>query len=277
MASIFMIVASLLITAGFRLVSDSARQAKERGFYVAQAEYVARAGLADALAWYGRQQGNGGVVYGNAPFGSLPGYDWQPGQTPTVNPVFTSVDDAFDPVNNTANAQSSDTADAGIGIVKDYPLDNAVTALSTFWAHYEVWKQDAPKFTPVNGSSYNVYAAHDVTGSRDTAHLTGDGYVWNVVAKGYVYRRTDFTTDAYGDFIITYNQAPNTVVASSIVSTEFRKLSLLMPQPTPNNFNSGALYVQNIANQVTLSGTETNLTGAVSTFGNYAVIGMTNP
>jgi hypothetical protein len=271
MASIFMIVAAILITAGFRLISDSARQAKEKGFFVAQAEYVAQAGLADALAWFSRHTSNGGLVFGNI------NNNFLPGQTPTVNPVFTSVDDAFDPVNNTANAQASDTTNQKIGIVKDYPLDNAVTSLATFWAHYEVWEQDAPNFTPVNGSSYNPYAVHDVTGSRDTAHLTGDGYVWSVVCKGYVYKRLDFTTDIYGDFSAPYTQAPNTVVASAIVSTELRKLSLLLPQPTPNNTTSGALYVQNIRNQVTLASTETNLTGAVSAFGNYAAIGMTNP
>lgn len=271
MAAIFMVIASILITAGFRLVSDSARQAKQRNYYVAEAENVARAGIVDALGWFGRQSANGGVVFGNY------SNSYAPGATPTVQPIYVSADDAFNPQGNTANTQMSDTIDAGIGIVKEYPLDDPVTAKAVFWARYEVWKQDAPKFTPVHGSTFNPYAAHDITGQRDTAHINGDGYVWTIACKGIVYRRMDKTVDTYGFFTAPYNQAPNTVVATSIQSAELRKLSLLMPQPTPNISISGGLYVKNIRSQVTLSSVETTLSGAVSTYNNYAAIGMTSP
>ena len=268
MAAIFMIVAAFLITAGFQLVSNSARDVKQRTLYVAEAENVARAGVVDALAWFGRQSAAGGLVYGATSPAFLPG------QPVTVNPQFTSVDDAFDPVGNTTNPTLSDTTDQTIGIVKDYPLDDPVTANATFWGRYEVWKQDAPATT---AGFYNPNAVHDITSLRDTAHVTGDGYIWSIVSVGYVYKRMNKTTDAYGNFTVGYNVSPNFVIAKAIEGSEFRKLSLLLPQPTPNNTTAGALFVQNIKSQVTLSSTQTQLSGAVSAFHNYAAVGMTSP
>lgn len=264
MASIFMLVATTLITVGVKLVADSSRQGKEKELYVGEAENVARAGIVDALGWFTRQTANSGVVFG------LTADSFVPGQTVTLNAAFANVDQAFDPVNNTANAQLSDTIDATVGIVNEYPLDDPVTAKAIYWGHYTVVRQ---------GSSGNTTnAVQDITGERDSAHVNGDGYVWRIISTGYVYKRLDKTINAStGAWNVPYNEEPNLVVATATYSTEFRKLSLLLPQPTPGNNEQGALFVQNIKGQVVLSSTETLLNGSVSTYGNYAAVGMTSP
>jgi hypothetical protein len=225
---------------------------------------VARAGIVDALGWFSRQSANGGVVFGNTQDSFVPG------QTVTVNSSFSNADQAFNPQNNTANAQLSDTINASIGIVNEYPLDNAVTSLALYWGHYEVVRENNLDNIP--------NAVQDITGERDTAHVNGDGYVWRIISNGYVYRRLDQTVSSVtGTWNVAYNKLPNYVVANATYSTEFRKLSLLIPQPTPGVNEQGAVFVQNVKNQVTLSSTETLLNGSVSTYGNYAAIGMTSP
>jgi hypothetical protein len=264
MAAIFMLVATTLITVGTKLVSDSSQQGHQRELYVGMAENVARAGIVDALGWFTRQTANNGVVFGATTD------TYVPGQTVTLNSVYANFDQAFNPQSDTADAQLSDTNVASIGIVNEFPLDNAVTSLALYWGHYEVDRQ--------NSSGTNSNAVRDVTSERDTAHVTGDGYVWRIVSTGYVYKRYDTSISASSGWWNTmYNQAPNTVVASAVYQTEFRKLSLVLPQPTPGNNEQGAIYIQQISKAVTLQNTETTLSGAVSTYGNYAAIGMTSP
>src|SRR5208282_305118 len=112
-------------------------------------------------------------------------------------------------------------------------LDDPVTANAIYWGRYEVVRQG------ISGNTKN--AVQDITGERDTAHVNGDGYVWRIVSTGYVYKRLDKTISATtGTWNKPYTQSPNVLVASSTFSTEFRKLSLLLPQPTPGNNEQGA-------------------------------------
>ncbi|HEY5038087.1 MAG TPA: hypothetical protein VIJ93_03340, partial [bacterium] len=257
MAAIFMVISTTLITVGMKLIANASRAAKERELYIGEAENVARAGLQDAMGWFRRQSGNGGVVFGNQINTYAPG-----GAAPVINPLYTNVDQAFNPVYNAVNSQGSDTIDASIGIVSEYPLNDAVTANALYWARYEVKKQGVGAFDP--------NAVHDVTGSRTSSYLNGDGYIWNIVSTGYVYKRLDKSVDAFGLWVIPYNQSPNLLVASARFSTELRKLALNMPIPSTDIGKSAALYVENIRNQVTLQNDQTRLNGAVSAIGTYS-------
>lgn len=264
MAIIFMLVATTLITVGVKLISDASRSAKEKELYVGEAENVAKAGLIDALGWFRRQGGNGGIVEAY----DQPNYI--PGQTPNFLPGITYVDQPFSPVNNVTNAQSSDTIDASIGIVAEYPLNSPVTSTALYWARYEVKKQGA--------GAYDPDAVHDISGQR-TGFVNGDGAVWYLQATGYVYKRLDKTVDVNGYWIVPYNVSPNLVIAKAKMATELRKLSLNMPVPNPpgpNNVSAG-LYAENVKNQVTLTSSQCLLFGAVSQVGSYAAIGETSP
>src|SRR5581483_7704404 len=54
MAAIFMMIATVLITVGMKLVTVSNQQSTQANLYVGEAENVARAGLVDALGWLRR-------------------------------------------------------------------------------------------------------------------------------------------------------------------------------------------------------------------------------
>jgi hypothetical protein len=274
MAVVLMLVASTLITIGVKLIANASRTAKERELYVGEAENVARAGLIDAKGWFIRQTANGGVVFGNTVNTVLPG------MTPTVNPTYSNVDQAFNPLFNAGNPQNSDTTDPTIGIVSEYPLNDAVTANALFWARYEVKRQQA--------GAYDPNAVHDVTGSR-SSYVNGDGMVWNIVSTGYVYKRMDKSvTGIPATWVYPYNYGVTTgdysktkIIATARFSTEIRKLSLIMPVPAPPNGPGVAnltagIYVQDLAAQITLN-TQTLMDGAVSATGTVAGLGENHP
>jgi Tfp pilus assembly protein PilX len=262
MAAIFMLVATVLITVGVQLVANASRGAKEKELYVGEAENVARAGIIAAEAWFTRQSGNGVVsAYQQA---------YAPGAVPSFASTFTYVDEAFDPQGNTTNPQFADTIDQAIGLVSEYPLSDPVTANAVYWARYEV---------PQQGSgAMATTAVHDITGERLSNYVNGDGMVWSIQSTGYVYKRNDKTVDAYGNWIVPYNQAPNVVVAKAQFSTEFRKLGLNLPVPSPPGaaLYSAGLYVNNLGQDVTLFNNYCLLNGAVSEQGSCAAIGLTN-
>ena len=271
MASIFMIVATYLVTIGAKLVSDTNKQAKQRELFVGEAENVARAGLIDAKAWFIRQTANGGLVFGNTSSSVTVG------MTPTVNPSYTSADQAFNPIYNASNPQGSDTSEPNFGIVQEYPLDQAVTSKATYWARYEIKRQPTGAYDPT--------AVHDVTGKRNDSYINGDGLVWNIISTGYVYKRMDRSTAGTpATWVYPYNYGVTTgdfgktkIIAKAQFSTEIRKLSLIMP--VPSNYStivSSGLYVQEMANQITLHN-QTLLSGAVSAIGTYAAVGENQP
>jgi hypothetical protein len=273
MAAIFMILATFLITVGVRLVSDSSNQAKKRTMMVAEAENIARAGLTDALGWFRRQTANNGLVSAfNVQNGAV-----APASTPTYNTgpnglAFTGPDQAFWPLNNTGLGQSlNDTSDANIGLMREYPLDSAVSATANFWGRYEVVKvpwvgagTPTPTFYP--------YAVRDISGERNgNADVNGDGAVWSITCTAYVYRRLDYGV-TNGIWKVPYNQAPNIIIANTRVSTELTKLQLNMP--TTLSYLSAPVYVEHISSISLTSPAVIN--GAVSAQGNWAIISM-NP
>ena len=267
MAAIFMIVATTLITVGLKLASNASRSVSEAALYVGEAENVARAGIVDALGWFGRQKSNGGVVFGN--MNDTDTVTSLGGSSASINPIYSNVDQAFNPQYNAGNSQLSDTLNANIGIVNEYPLDDAVTAKARYWARYEIKKQG-------NGA-YDSNAVHDITGEKSTSYVNGEGYVWKIISTGYVYKRLDQSVTTGGLWTVAYNTLPNVVVAKATFSTEFRKLSLVLPAPTPSANVTAALYCQHISAQVTLNGSNTMLNGAVSAVGTYAAMGLQSP
>jgi hypothetical protein len=272
MAAIFMTLATMLITVGVRLVSDSSTPAKKRTMMVAEAENIARAGLTDALGWYRRQTSNNGLVSAfNQTAGAV-----VPGTTPTYNTaptgsVYSGPDQAFWPQNNTASGQSvADTTEPWIGLVHEYPLDSPVTATAHIWGRYEVAKVPlVGALTPT--PTFYAYAVHDISGERDGNSLVnGDGAVWSITATAYVYRRMDFGV-ANGMWVVPYNKSPNIIIANTRVSTELAKLQLNMPTTLASL--TAPVYVLKTST-ITL-GNNCWINGAVSAVGNWAVISMT--
>ena len=135
MAMFFLLVAVSLITTGMKLVSTASREAKQTELYVGEAENVARAGLTDALGYFRRQQKI--VMAFNQNYGA--------GSVPIYSSGISYVDQPFNPVYNGSNPASSDTLDASIGIVNEYPLDGGGTTMdAVLWGRYEVKKQSIP-------------------------------------------------------------------------------------------------------------------------------------
>lgn len=272
MAAIFMLVATTLMTVGMRLISDASKNTKQQELYIGEAENAARAGLQDAAGWYKRQVNKGVTVAAFAAAvtaGETP--TWAPNSNSATPGNYTFADEAFNPQNN-VNAQLTDTSNAAIGIVEEYPLDSAVSTQAVFWSRYEVRKvQDPTQVTPA--ATWDPNAVHDVTGNRSSG-VNGNGIIWSIVSTGYVYKRMSYTTaGSPATFTVQYNQAPNTIVAMVRYYTEFRKLGLSLPS-TNASLETGAVYVQ-ATTQVDLANSETTIDGAVSAQGNYSIIAMT--
>lgn len=271
-AIIFMVVASILITVGAKLISNTYKMTKEQELYVGEAENVARAGLQDAMAWYRRQ---GGPIYA---FNISPSA-YSPvsiGATPTFGVMasgtpYTYVDQPFNPSSNTINAQKSDTLDQTIGIVNEYPLDDQDPTKATLFARYEVKKQANPNATPAPTLDPNV--VHDITGNRMPGYLNGDGLVWYVVSTGYIYRRED-KTGTFPYWKVGYNTPPNKIISKARFASEFMKLGINMPTIDPVNI-LGGVYC-NAASQITMSdGHFTVINGLASKQG-FSIVTMTN-
>ncbi len=265
MAAIFMLVATVLITVGMRLISSNAKESRQREVFLAQAENVARAGLVDALGWFRRQ----GI---SRAFSQA----YPPGSSPITYAALNGVtltypDQAFWPVKNTSNAQLSDTIDATLGIVNEYPLDSQNPSDALFWARYEIQRQAV-------ASPLNTLAAHDISGNRNDSQMNGDGTIWYITCIGYIYRRTDLSISAgtlgapYFYWIKDYKTPPNQVVAKVSISTEYRKLGLNLPTLNESTA-TGAVYCEKVP-QVKLINNQTLLNGAVTAGTNFSVVSM---
>ncbi len=275
MAAIFMTIAVTLITVGVQFIANAFNSVQASNTNVAEAEQVAQQGLKVAVAWFGAQTANNGLVYGFTTPGIGPsGVD----QTPTVNPDYSTVDQAFAPSYSSTNSTLSYTSNSSIGIEQEVPLDNPVSASANYWGRYEVYQQGSTFYTPGAGSSvvtgviaatpstvtynYNPYAVHDASGERYPGYLDGDGLVWVIYCKGYVYKRLNWAVTTNGNWVYAYNQAPNTILATAIYKTEIRKLALNLPEPTPNAAVTAAVYVQVPYDDVILENSETLLSTA---------------
>lgn len=121
------------------ILEASHRGAKHELYFSAQANNVAKAGLADAMAWFRRQA-------------------IQPVRSSSNPTAYPYPDAAFFPRNNGVPS-TTDTLDESIGLTKEY----AMTDNSRLWAHYEVRRQQDPAT-----NSWVDHAVHDITGKRLT-------------------------------------------------------------------------------------------------------------
>ncbi len=243
MASIFMMVAVVLITIGLKLATSANKQTSADSLYVGEAENVARAGLVDALGWLRRNSGTTPVkaVVGNLAPGATPTY----AINPNTGTTFVYADQPFNPQSSTSNAAKNDTMDPTIGLVNEYSVDyggNSLDANAVLFGRYEVRQQPNPYPTPI-ASPYTpvAVAVHDISGNRIPKQANGNGIIWSVSSTGYIYKRVNKTFAAPGAtpspgvyyfpgaWNLPYNAYPNKVVATAKVSTEFRKLTVSLP------------------------------------------------
>ncbi len=109
-----------------------------------------------------------------------------------------------------ANPPLNETDDATIGIVRDYEISRQ----SNVWGRYEVRRS----------------AVTDVSTARGK---TGSGIVWQVQSVGIVYVRNT------SDMTVAYNTPPNRVIATQTASTEFQRLSMVLPGQAGINSSRG--------------------------------------
>ncbi len=196
------------------MISGRAHQDTGLAVHVAEADNVARAGIIDALAWF-RRAGVTGTVGG--------GYNGS----------------AFFPRFN-ANPDMRDTLDENIGLVKEYQLNSQ----KNLWARYEIRRQKDPNLGSVNAAlpvdaatnppnPIDPLAAHDITNLRASAWDLGQGVVWGIESKGYVFQKNTL------DPTVAFNKAPNVVLATSRISSEFRRLYMDAPYSEIGNTGAG--------------------------------------
>jgi hypothetical protein len=199
--SIMMVmVAFMLSYVGLQLITNSNQASTQQELYTAEAQNVARSGIRDALQWF---QAKNVVAEGDA------------------TPAVAYPDGAFEPQSST-NPAYSDTMDATIGMVQEYPIaPNGV-----LWGRYEVPRQ-GPSPTP-----YVSLAAHDISAQMIPGDTDGQGNVWSVSSIGYVFANRNPS--------IPFDQYPNKVLAKTEVTTHFYKLSLVLPADGPAFSSNGA-------------------------------------
>jgi hypothetical protein len=269
LAATFMVVVAILIPVAMQLVSNTRRNTLQAQEYVAGAQNAAKAGLEDALGYFVRQNKIVRAYSSQVTEGVTPtwGYATTIGSTPTYT-FYSYVDQPFNPIYNTTNASYSDTFQAVTtnslgspypitikpfyGICNEYPLDASTNTLvaagqttSVYFGRYEVAEQPSGALTP--------QAVHDITGTRTSTYLNGDGLVWAINSVGYIYKRSDYTVDGYGEYLVPYNVYPNKVLATAKAYTEFKKLSCTPPNQPSSGVSFAAVYCH-AATCVNLSG-----------------------
>ncbi len=274
-AGVFMVIVAILIPVSMTLVQNIRSNTQQAQLYVAGAQNAAKAGLEDTLGYFVRQ---------NKLLSAYPNQILE--ATPTVYATGISyVDQPFAPFYNTGNASYSDTFQATTqlsgamtfpfyGLCNEYPIDASTNTLSAagqttsvYFARYEVQQQVYPysagvTFTP------NPMAVHDISGTRVSNYMNGDGLTWAINSTGYIYKRMNYTVDQYGEYLVPYNVYPNKVVATAKAYTEFRKLSCNLP----NSAAGDAAVYASAATDVSLSGSS-YLGGVVANGSGLCVMG----
>lgn len=171
----------LFIPVMAQIIKVSAKETKQQLLTTAMADNVARAGLADTVSWFRRQM----IVKSN-------GY-------------YPNPDDAFYP-----RQATGDTEDEAIGLVKSYALNDQ----DKIWGRYEIVRQLALP------QPYNAHAVHDITDQR-TTFSAGEGLVWYLESRGFVYNNIDKTKP--------FNQEPNKILSATRMSGEIRQISIALP------------------------------------------------
>lgn len=272
LASVFMVIVAVLVPVAMTFVANIRRNTQQAQEFVGGAQNAAKAGLEDTLGYFVRQ---------NKLLTVFPSQIME--ATPTVYSTGVSyVDQPFNPFYNTANASYSDTFQAVTqlpvtagnqpmtfpfyGLCNEYPLDASTNTFiattgaaatqqtSVYFARYEVQEQANPIATAGVSFTPNTMAVHDISGTRETNYMNGDGLTWAITSTGYIYERKDYTQDVYGEYLKPYNVYPNKVLATAKAYTEFRKLSCTLPnQPVSGGVSFASVYCT-AASDVTVSG-----------------------
>ncbi|MEZ5990021.1 MAG: hypothetical protein R3F30_13010 [Planctomycetota bacterium] len=98
-----------------------------------------------------------------------------------------------------------DTDDPSIGLVRDFGIDRGI------WGRYEV-RRYVPNVSPAEPE------VRDITAMRQAS---GTGAVWRLVSRAFIYERRDTAT--------AFDVAPNKILASDVLETEIRRLTLVPP------------------------------------------------
>jgi len=217
MALIFALLLATIIVGmlaiGAQLVLTSLKESHKLKAIYAQGEAIAKAGVSDSLSWFRRQQ--------RQPVCS--GY-------PVVSGTYP--DSAFCPIEDT------DTIDQSIGIVQEEML----TFVPPIYARYEVKRQNTNNY--LDDSLTDTEAVHDITGEKIQGAYNGQGLVWHIESHGYIYAKRDGSK--------RFDEAPNQVLGRAVISTEFRRISIIMPSTkaavyvdTGGTWSSKYLHVHN--------------------------------
>ena len=238
LAIFLVIIGSLLMAAGSKLVVNSRNESRNVNNHIVEADNVARAGVVDALAWFKNQ--SNGVAYNSG--------------------VNKTPDEAFYPreivIPTPSRTPEPDTLDEDIGMVKEFPVGANLDG-GQKWMRYEIHRQRYPTKYP-DGSPFptatpptpfatptrtntpggsptatpmpwDKYAAHDITAQRLAPPAgTVPGTVWQVSSVGYVFTRLrpfQPTPDPFTDPDPRHIK----IESKSVVSTEFRQLNVTPP------------------------------------------------
>ena len=178
-----------------------------------QARTVAEAGLVDALAWFRRQQ-------------TQPVTTFAPKRDLIANPVVNETDDA------------------SVGLIRDYEI------APSLWARYVVKKPIAAEtFTDANANGRYDYGESftdtNASGVRDAARETRDvsldrgmpgmGTVWRIESRGTVYNRPNLA--------VALGVGPNTRIASVLLASEIRRLTIIPPGAAAISSKTGSTIV----------------------------------
>ena len=129
----------------------------------------------------------------------------------------------FEPVNNPlATPPILDSDDTDIGIVCDFQITGPI------WGRYEVWK-DWSSDPDIERSQWRDRVK---VKEISRAHQLGSGGAWRLRSVGFVYRLVDSTKP--------YNEAPNQVIATEILETDIRRMTLMPPGQAALNVQRGS-------------------------------------
>lgn len=126
----------------------------------------------------------------------------------TTQPV-AAFEPVFDPG---ATPAILETIDPEIGIAREFQISGST------WGRYEVWKRWDADPDPVRLAWRQQFQAEDISLQSGA---TGTGSVWRIQSIGYVFRQADPA--------VPFDQFPNQVLGSDILSTEIRRMTLAPP------------------------------------------------
>jgi hypothetical protein len=195
-----------------------------------------------------------GQALNTAQAGLVEGCDWFRRQA--VQPVIV-----FNPIHNlTLNPPVNDTDVPATCVPPGCTQTNPVSIQRDFlisqpgnvWGHYEV----------VIGNAANGTGVLDLTTARRGGGAA-PGAIWQLESTGVIYVKNDTTGS------LTYNQAPNQILATKTVRSEIQKIAMHLPGNAALSINAPANTSVTIGN----TGNQARVVGGQSGFG---VVSTTN-